>query len=172
MGTSMVLFFWITVAAWVVGAIQGPRYPLSLSCKAPRSDAEAAMQKRRGRPNASTRKTVMSTILGENLPSAPGLGRILWDVTDGAGWRTCPPIIGKVENTNICNQFLKLSTVHSHQKCQKRGRGREGGRELREEKIIPPMSSLAYQRRNIFDPPKFPPSLATLSLESRRKGSL
>ena len=55
-------------------AIQGPRYPLSLSCKAPRNDAVAAMQKRRGRPNASTRKTVMSTILGENLPSAPVMG--------------------------------------------------------------------------------------------------
>ena len=94
------------------------------------------------------------------------------DVPDGAGWRTCPPIIGKVENTNICNQFLKLSTVHPPPICQKRGRGREGGRELREEKINRPMSSLAYQRRNIFDPPKFPPSLATLSLESRRKGSL
>ena len=69
------------------------------------------------------------------------------DVPDGAGWRTCPPIIGKVENTNICNQFLKLSTVHSHQKCQKRGRGQEGGRELREEKIITsvtPMSSVGY----------------------------
>ena len=141
-------------------AIQGPRYPLSLSCKAPRSDAEAAMQKRRGRPNASTRKTVMSTILGENLPSAPGLGRILWDVPNGAGWRMCPPIIGTVENTNIFNQFLKLSTVHPHPQCQKRGRGREGGRELRKEKIstsVTPMSSLAYQQRKFSTLPNSHP---------------
>ena len=37
---------------------------------------------------------------------------------------------------------------------------------------VTPMRSLAPQRRKNFDPPKFPPSLATLSLENRRKGRL